>query len=264
MISRCSPSLTRINRLREACSSFSEAKDRLGATKTGDGSGAVLFDRHCRVHVRALSVEVLYHEPDNVFAGCGIQFLPHERIGAKGQRVAILGGGLRDSSVGIQVQPRLLHGEGVAGVGQDLSRRGCGAIAGVSEDLLYLAALQDKLRWAGVAVVGVGIGAGHRVDGLFRRRAVGLRPQQHRGRRLVVGVVSQDDDEAPFDSGYRILPRRSADVQPGAKMQTTAAPMLDEAAWNAAPLFLPVTGAAGQPPSFTASWTQHIYPAPAD
>ena len=60
----------------------------------------------------------------------------------------------------------------------------------------------------------------------------------------VVGVVSQDDDEAPFDSGYRILPRRSADVQPGAKMPTTAAPVLDDATWNVAPLFLPVTGAA--------------------
>ena len=76
----------------------------------------------------------------------------------------------------------------------------------------------------------------------------------------VVGVVSQDDDEAPFDSGYRILPRRSADVQQGAKMAPTAASVVDDATWNAAPLFLPVTGAAGQPPSFTAAWTQHIRP----
>ena len=100
---------------------------------------------------------------------------------------------------------------------------------------------------------------------VFKQSTGLLRPYVEIGELwAVVGVVSQDDDEAPFDSGYRILPRRSADVQPGAKMQTTAAPMLDEAAWNAAPLFLPVTGAAGQPPSFTASWTQHIYPAPAD
>ena len=80
----------------------------------------------------------------------------------------------------------------------------------------------------------------------------------------VVGVVSQDDDEAPFDSGYRILPRRSADVQPGVKVPTTSAPVLDDATWNAAPLFLPVTGATGSSPSYTASWTQQIRPAPAD
>ena len=80
----------------------------------------------------------------------------------------------------------------------------------------------------------------------------------------VVGVVSQDDDEAPFDSGYRILPRRPADVRPGAKMPTASTPALEDASWNAAPLFLPVTGAARPPLSFTEWGTLHLYPAPSN
>lgn len=54
----------------------------------------------------------------------------------------------------------------------------------------------------------------------------------------VVGVVSQWDDDPPYDDGYRILPRRPADLQRG------------RVAWanlDAPPLFLPETGEAKGP-----------------
>lgn len=48
-----------------------------------------------------------------------------------------------------------------------------------------------------------------------------------------VGIVSQDDFEAPYDGYYRLLPRRPADLQQGA---------VNWASLNSAPLYLPVTG----------------------
>jgi uncharacterized protein YdeI (BOF family) len=50
---------------------------------------------------------------------------------------------------------------------------------------------------------------------------------------MVTGIVSQHDDSAPYDGGYRLLPRRPADLQ-----------ALDAsyAAVNSPPLYLPVTG----------------------
>jgi DNA/RNA endonuclease YhcR with UshA esterase domain len=60
----------------------------------------------------------------------------------------------------------------------------------------------------------------------------------------VVGVVSQNDEEPPYDSFYRVLPRRPADVQHGAVDWTGD----DWAALNSPPLYLPVTGEADQAP----------------
>ena len=71
----------------------------------------------------------------------------------------------------------------------------------------------------------------------------------------VVGVVSQNDDEAPYDSNYRILPRTPEDIYEGRPSTSTAASTRTAAAddavslapgdasWNIAPIFLPVTGA---------------------
>ncbi|MEA3337558.1 MAG: lamin tail domain-containing protein, partial [Chloroflexota bacterium] len=63
----------------------------------------------------------------------------------------------------------------------------------------------------------------------------------------VVGVVSQWDDQPPYDAGYRILPRRPSDLWQGG-----TAPDHDDrfqvdndmtlGAWNRSPVFLPLTG----------------------
>jgi hypothetical protein len=59
----------------------------------------------------------------------------------------------------------------------------------------------------------------------------------------VVGMVSQTE------SGYRLLPRREADLQRGRAAASRATTMVqangaqDDATWNTAPVFLPVTGA---------------------
>ncbi len=61
----------------------------------------------------------------------------------------------------------------------------------------------------------------------------------------VTGIVSQSDDSAPYDGGYRLLPRRPADLQALDPAQAAlSSPPLDAsyAAINAPPLYLPVTG----------------------
>jgi uncharacterized protein YdeI (BOF family) len=61
----------------------------------------------------------------------------------------------------------------------------------------------------------------------------------------VTGIVSQSDDSAPYDGGYRLLPRRPADLQALDPAQAAlSSPALDAtyAAINAPPLYLPVTG----------------------
>ena len=80
----------------------------------------------------------------------------------------------------------------------------------------------------------------------------------------VIGIVSQNDDEAPYDSDYRILPRTPADIYQGRPVGSTAVSTRRSAAddsesfasgdasWNIAPIFLPVTGATNllsAPPS---------------
>ncbi|MCB9133059.1 MAG: lamin tail domain-containing protein [Anaerolineales bacterium] len=71
----------------------------------------------------------------------------------------------------------------------------------------------------------------------------------------VTGIVSQNDDEAPYDSNYRILPRTPDDIYEGRSAGTSAATTRTSAAddsmsfapgdapWNITPIFLPVTGA---------------------
>ena len=71
----------------------------------------------------------------------------------------------------------------------------------------------------------------------------------------MTGIVSQNDDEAPYDSNYRILPRTPDDIYEGRPSGTTAATTRTSAAddstsfapgdapWNITPIFLPVTGA---------------------
>ncbi|MFZ2486612.1 MAG: lamin tail domain-containing protein, partial [Anaerolineae bacterium] len=76
----------------------------------------------------------------------------------------------------------------------------------------------------------------------------------------IIGIVSQSDNDEPFDSGYRLLPRRTDDLQEG-RATATRAPRaqtsprttastrartnvtVTNTEWNRAPLFLPVTGA---------------------
>lgn len=59
----------------------------------------------------------------------------------------------------------------------------------------------------------------------------------------MVGIVSQRDDEPPFTDGYRLLPRGEVDLGQGSPAQEDPS----QGAWSAAPLLLPVTGAAGSP-----------------
>lgn len=71
----------------------------------------------------------------------------------------------------------------------------------------------------------------------------------------LVGIAGQDDDEAPFDAGYRVLPRRSTDIHVGVRAPA-AEPFkpADDAASNAAPRFLPVTGAPLSPWAYLLEW----------
>lgn len=75
------------------------------------------------------------------------------------------------------------------------------------------------------------------------KRATGMRRPYVRLGALwaVTGIVSQEDDAAPYDEGYRLLPRRPADLQ---ALDATYG------AVNSPPLYLPVTGESdrlGQP-----------------
>ena len=81
----------------------------------------------------------------------------------------------------------------------------------------------------------------------------------------VVGVVSQSE------SGYRLLPRSEADLQRGraaASRSGAAAPangVLQDTAWNRAPIYLPITGASllmrpPAPADLREAWRQSLWP----
>jgi uncharacterized protein YdeI (BOF family) len=128
--------------------------------------------------------------------------------------------------------------------------------------LVHLIAPASGFRGRSVVLLDDGSGAA----ALVFRQATGLRrPFVEIGKLWsVVGVVSQDDDEAPYDSGYGVLPRGATDVESDAESRAASTAQVDEASWNSTPLFLPVTGAADPLPSLVDTWTWPIRPAPPD
>jgi uncharacterized protein YdeI (BOF family) len=124
--------------------------------------------------------------------------------------------------------------------------------------------IAPAVGFRGRSVVLLDDGSGEAVI-VFRQSTGMRRPYVEIGEPwTVVGIAGQDDDEAPFDTGYRVLPRRSADVMPGVGRALSTVATADDFTWNAAPIFLPVTGAPGSVRSFTSAWIRQLRPVPGD
>ena len=160
-----------------------------------DQSG--LLDSHFREDLLGVAIQVGDDETDDVLARGCVQRLPLEGLVAEGQRGAILRGGLGDFAAGIQVQPAFLDGEGVAGLGGDLTRGAQLAGPGDAGDTGQLAVAEVQAGAAGLAGIGEGVGAIHGINSLLGAGAVILGLEE--GGNRLLPVAEGEDNRFPLE-----------------------------------------------------------------